>query len=103
MSVKTIDNSKKIKADLNGKIHQTLLALGIKLEAHAKEDGVVPVDTGRLKNSISYEVDMSRQVVYVGSAVSYAKYQEVRKHFLKRAFFDNKDDYKEIIRKMMKN
>lgn len=78
------------------------------------------VDTGRLRNSITYEVRMDEQAVYVGSNVEYAPYvelghsQEVGRYvpaigktlknpyvegkpFLKPAIVDHKEDYKRIM------
>ena len=47
------DNSKFYLAALDEQIEQALTAIGAKVESHAKAE-YVPVDTGRLKNSITY-------------------------------------------------
>ena len=49
-------------------------------EAHCK--GLCPVDTGRLRNSITYEVSEDGKSVIVGTNVKYATYVEFddRKH-----------------------
>lgn len=56
-------------------IEQALIAIGMTAETHAKE--LCPVDTGRLRNSITHEVDMNDQSVIIGSNVEYAKYVEL--------------------------
>lgn len=53
-------------------IEQALIAIGMTAETHAKEE--CPVDTGRLRNSITHEVDANEQVVIIGSNVEYAAF-----------------------------
>ena len=53
-------------------IEQALIAIGMTAETHAKEE--CPVDTGRLRNSITHEVDMSDQAAIIGSNVEYAAF-----------------------------
>lgn len=48
---------------------------GSQAEGYAKD--LVPVDTGRLRNSISHKVDDGEPAVYIGSNTSYAPYVEL--------------------------
>lgn len=52
-----------------------------------------PVDTGRLRASITPEVKTAFKHVVgiVGSIVEYAPFQEERRHYLQRGWDDNKD------------
>ena len=56
----------------NEAIARALETIGLVAERYAKE--MAPVDTGRLRNSISHEVD--EDTVYVGTNVEYAPYLE---------------------------
>lgn len=53
-------------------IARALETIGLVAERYAKEKA--PVDTGRLRNSISHQVD--DETVYVGTNVEYAPYLE---------------------------
>ena len=53
-------------------IEQALIAIGMTAETHAKRE--CPVDTGRLRNSITHEVDMNEQAAIIGSNVEYAAF-----------------------------
>jgi hypothetical protein len=97
---------------------QTALAeIGLKAEGYAKLKS--PVDTGRLRNSISWATATEKGVgadpkaqpeentVYIGSNVEYAVYQELGDFshpvgyspFLEPALSDHIDEYKEILEK----
>lgn len=55
-----VDNAEKVEKALDEQIEQALLAIGATAESYAKlpEDsgGHTPVDTGRLKNSITFAI-----------------------------------------------
>ena len=59
-----------------------------------------PVDTGRLRASIAPEVRQAGKTVrgVVGSNVRYAAFQEKKKHYLQRAFEENLEKIKTLIR-----
>ena len=82
-----------------------LKAIGMTAEGYAKEN--TPVDTGRLRNSISHATD--DEVAYVGTNVEYAPYVELgargRKpvHMLTRAATEHKAEYKQIMENALKN
>lgn len=73
--------------------------IGIEAERYAKE--YCPVDTGRLRNSITHTRE-GEETVLIGSNVEYAPYVEAGtsrmkpRRFLKKAVFDHMSTYKEI-------
>jgi len=78
---------------------RSLEIIGLTAEKYAKE--IVPVDTGRLRNSITHEVDGKE--VFVGSATEYAasvEYGTVKQKaqpYLRPAATDHTSTYKQII------
>lgn len=72
------DNSGLYKNAAKEAIERALEAVGTQAESHAKrnltESGAV--DTGRLRNSVTHEVRMSEDAVYIGTNVEYAPYVE---------------------------
>jgi len=71
--VTVTDNSDDIKNALVQQLHLALDAVGITAQAYATL--LCPVDTGNLRNSISYTVQGDD--VYIGSNVKYAPYVEL--------------------------
>lgn len=71
---KFTDNSKEIEAAMKDKISSWLKAIGEDAASTSAE--FVPVDTGRLKGSISSVVDEENQQVFIGTNVEYAIYHE---------------------------
>lgn len=68
-----------------------------------------PVDTGRLKNSISHAVVPSEKAAYIGTNVEYAPYQElgtsrgvVGKHFIQYGATAHANAYGRLLENMMK-
>ena len=68
-----------------------------------------PVDTGRLKNSISYSVDLDDNKVAIGTNVPYAPYQEfgtsrgiVGKHFIQFGATAHVDQYRKWLESKLK-
>ena len=53
IDVSLVDNTDLILQATDEQIEMALIAIGAKMESHAKAD-YVPVDTGRLKNSITF-------------------------------------------------
>lgn len=68
MSATYKDNSKEVQKALKAAIKRGLEAIGMNAEGYAKE--LSPVDTGRLRNSISHAVD--EDAAYIGTNVEYA-------------------------------
>lgn len=100
MPVTFKDNSGAVLGEFAKRKSAALEAVGLRAETHAKEQ--TPVDTGRLRNSISHTViDDS---AYIGTNVEYAPYIELgtRKikahHMLKRAATEHGNEYRSIVR-----
>ena len=70
MKVDYKDNSEQILSALEKGIKNGLEAIGLTAETYAKKE--TPVDTGRLRNSISHETD--EEAVYIGTNVEYAAF-----------------------------
>lgn len=70
MNVTITDNSGLVKDALQDQIEKALIAIGMTAETYAKTD--CPVDTGRLRNSITHAVEAGEKAVYIGSNVEYA-------------------------------
>ena len=68
MKVDYKDNSQRIVTAMEKGIKNGLEAIGLTAETYAKK--ATPVDTGRLRNSISHTID--GEAVYIGSNVEYA-------------------------------
>ena len=70
MKKKKKNKSKQGRAAVEKGIKPGLEAIGLTAETYAKK--ATPVDTGRLRNSISHTVD--GEAVYIGSNVEYAAF-----------------------------
>lgn len=104
---KITDNSKEILSKEQKALETALEAIGLKAENFAKKD--CPVDTGRLRNSISHQVEPDG--VYIGTNVEYAPFVEYgdnikhttgKAHFLRDAATMHGDLYKNIVMKALK-
>ena len=73
-----VDNTDKIIKATDEAIYNALEIIGSKAADYAA--ALAPVDTGNLKNSLTHEVAMDEQAVYVGTAVEYAPYVEFGHH-----------------------
>ena len=102
MKVDYKDNSQQILSAMEKGKRNALTAIGAAAETHTKENITADklVDTGRLRNSISYTVD--GEAAYIGTNVEYAPYLELgtkkiaAHHYLKRAATEHKDEYKNL-------
>lgn len=105
MSIETKDNTKEVLSALEKAIERGLEAIGLTAEGYAKKE--TPVDTGRLRNSISHAVE--DKSAYIGTNVEYAPYVELGsrgrdgKHMLQRAATEHTDEYKRLMEDSMKN
>ena len=70
MKVDYKDNSQQILSAMEKGKRNALTAIGSSAETYAKQE--TPVDTGRLRNSISHTVD--GEAAYIGSNVEYAAF-----------------------------
>lgn len=108
MNVIIVDHKDEVLEALNRQIPVALEAIGMDAASTAAQDGVCPVDTGNLKNSIGYAVHDDKRTVEIGTNVDYAPYQEfgtsrgvVGKHFIQFGITAHSDDYAELIRKCL--
>lgn len=107
IDVKIESHIGEFKDALPKQIEQALIAIGLNAESHAKEE--CPVDTGRLRNSITHEVDMSEQAAIIGSNVEYAAYVELGtskqkpQPYLRPAAENHADEYKRIVESALKS
>lgn len=108
MSVNFKDNSAQFKSKLEAACMRGMEAVGRQGSANAAR--LAPVDTGRLKNSITFETSKGGNVFKstIGTNVEYAKYQEYgtsrmrAQPFLRPAITNNINEYKSIIMNELK-
>lgn len=96
-----VNNVDAVLADTERKKKAALLKCGAAWESYAKQGA--PVDTGRLRNSLTHEME-GDDTIDVGSNVEYAIYQELgtsrginEKRFLTNAGKLHIDEYIQII------
>lgn len=70
MDVRITDNSDKFKSAMSKAKMAALEAIGLQAEGYAK--AICPVDTGRLRNSITH--DVGGDAAYIGTNTEYAAY-----------------------------
>ena len=106
MSYTYKDNTDEVLSALEKAKKRGLEAIGLTAEGYAKKD--TPVDTGRLRNSISHATD--DEAAYIGTNVEYAQGIELgthRKagavHFLQRSATEHTAEYKKLMEDSMKN
>ena len=105
MDVTLTDNSDQVKAQMQKAMQTALETIGTVAEGHAKTE--TPVDTGRLRNSISHAVQGDS--AYIGTNVEYGPYVENGSihnkphHMLQKAATGHSDEYKEIVKSIMEN
>lgn len=100
------DNTQEVADAIESAIDRALEKIGLAAEGYAKK--AAPVDTGRLRNSITHNVDNGEKSVEIGSNVSYAVFQELgtRHHsaanggrgFLRPAATEHVDQYRQILK-----
>ena len=105
MSYTYRDNTGGALGGKKKKKRRGLEAIGLTAEGYAKRE--TPVDTGRLRNSISHATD--DEAAYIGTNVEYAPYVELGArgrqgvHMLQRAATEHTDEYKQIMEDALKN
>lgn len=96
------NNARKIAEALDKAVMLALEEIGLKAEAHAKAG--CPVDTGRLRNSITH-VLASEDTVVIGTNVEYSVFVHEGARgragvpFLRNAAQNHKDEYRNILKK----
>lgn len=100
------DNARQIADAIDQALARALEEVGLVAEGYAKK--ACPVDTGRLRNSITHQVRPSEKSVYIGTNVEYAPYVELgtsrmKPHpFLRHAAADHEGTYKKIFESELK-
>ena len=98
------DNTEKALREFFGATEGALRAIGMQAASHAAVGS--PVDTGRLRNSMTYE--LGDRCVFVGTNVYYAIYQELGtsrirgKHMIRNAATNHTAEYKQILERFLK-
>lgn len=106
IDVKITDNSDKFLDALPEQIEQALTAIGLTAESYAKQE--CPVDTGRLRNSITHAVESGEKAVYIGTNVEYAAFVELGtsrmkpRPYLKPAVTEHTAEYKSLAEQALK-
>lgn len=101
------DNTALVVDEINDAVLRALEQIGMAAEGYAKD--LCPVDTGRLRNSITHTVDESTGAVYIGTNVEYAPYVELgtvkqaAQPFLKPAATDYGQTYRNIMKDELRN
>lgn len=99
------DHTDEVIEALGVAIARGLEAVGIEAESDAAN--LCPVDTGRLRNSITHSILDDEKVAVIGTNVEYALFvHENRKHpqrFLTDAVTQNADKYRKILEAGLKN
>lgn len=95
------DKSDAVKKEIDDAIERALEKVGLTAEAYAVLNA--PVDTGRLRSSITHATDETS--AYIGTNVEYAKYVELGtskqkpQPYLRPAVNDHMLEYKQIFEK----
>jgi len=112
MGFKIIENHRgEVERHLDDAIERALIAIGTQVTNYARANA--PVDTGRLKNSITFETLNDEDAVVIGSNVEYAPYQELStskmkaanngRGFLRPAITDHIDEFSRILKNELEN
>lgn len=106
MSVIFTDNSAEVINAKNAAIARALEAMGLQAEGYAKM--LAPVDTGRLRNSLTHDARPSEEAVYIGTNVEYAPYVEYgtrrsrAQPYLEPAIQNHLGEYERIAKSFLK-
>lgn len=101
------NNAQQVEQAMGSAIAKALTMIGLKAEGNAKN--ACPVDTGRLRNSITNAIDMDDNAVYIGTNVEYGPYVELgtshrKPHpYLKPAAADHGDEYRAILKSCLES
>ena len=102
------DNTDIFLRELPIAVARALEEIGLVAEGYAKR--LCPVDTGRLRNSITHSIDISSMSAIIGTNVEYGPYVELGKNaanegrgFLRPAASDHSKEYRDIVKKHLEN
>lgn len=107
MSVDVVqDNTEEVKTALEQAFDRALEKIGLTAERYAMV--LCPVDTGRLRNSITHTIDSGEKAAYIGTNVEYAPYVEMgtsrmkEQPFLRPAAWNHGAEYRDILEAELK-
>lgn len=101
------DNREQFKHAFNKALARALEEIGLVAEGYAKR--LCPVDTGRLRNSITHVTRYGAKAVYIGTNVEYAAYVELGTRmqkpqpYLRPAASEHQETYRSILKKNLEN
>lgn len=101
------NNTEQVAAALNSAIAKALTKIGQQAEGNAKL--MCPTDTGRLKNSITNQIDMQENAVYIGTNVEYAPYVELGTRrqdphpYLRPAASEHGEEYRALLKSCLES
>lgn len=105
------DNTDIFLREMPIAIARALEEIGLVAEGYAKR--LCPVDTGRLRNSITHSVETSSMSAIIGTNVEYGPYVELGtsrrkaanggRGFLRPAASDHSKTYRDIVKKHLEN
>lgn len=107
MEVKITNNSGEFKKAMDEAVLRALEKCGLVAEGYAKK--LAPVNTGRLRNSLTHTVKAKEQAAYIGTNVEYAAYVELgtqhqsAQPYLKPAVANHAKEYQKIVKDEMKS
>lgn len=99
------DNTAAVVSGVSSAVSAALEEMGLLGEGWAKR--LCPVDTGRLRNSVTHAVDAGERAVYIGTNVEYGPYVELgTRHaaaqpFLRPAAEGHAAEYRAVLRRHM--
>ena len=128
-SIRLVDHSAEFLEEMHAAVQAGMKAIGVEAERYAKAD--CPVDTGRLRNSITFATEDYQSKsggspatsedskekakpesasVYIGTNVEYAVYVEYgdynhktgKNHFLRDSIVNHTARYKELLEAALK-
>lgn len=112
IQIKILDNSDLVRKALRSQIEQALIAIGMEGEANAITEvnravydtppSPTYVRTGRLRNSLTNQVNMNDYSVIIGTVVEYAHFVELGttrmppRPYLRPAILNYQDKYRSL-------
>lgn len=105
MSIEIKDNTDEFLEAFSEAKARALKKIGLAAEGYAKKE--TPVDTGRLRNSITHAED--EKFTYIGTNVEYGPYVELGSshntahHMLQRAATEHEDEYERLVKDSLEN
>jgi len=107
MKIDIEDHTPELLQAIDEHLPDIMDAIGATAEGYAKQR--CPVDTGRLRNSITHQVTDDGRTVLIGTNVEYAPYVEYGsstrkpKPYIKPAITDHKDEYTKMLEDGLKS